>query len=192
MVGYWKLWTVNVSQRNSKRHRVSQMLLLTWVFIQPLFPPYKWLWCFEHSSVRFLIGFCFETSFKKTSPYSNLKPQQARIPSSRNKPLQEQLLPLSIVHNQQQLRQDLKRKWRYINTIRIKHHGHKNHWYHRQLSTPISKTSAIANELQSGPSAITTQHQYTLRQKSFLDKPTENQTLLSLKSDTNANSSTPN
>ena len=110
MVGYWKLWTVNLSQRNSKRHRVSQMLLLTWVFIQPLFPPYKWLWCFEHSSVRFLIGFCFETSFKKTSPYSNLKPQQARIPSSRNKPLQEQLLPLSIVHNQQQLRQDLKKE----------------------------------------------------------------------------------
>jgi len=120
-----------------------------------------------------------------------LKPQQARIPSSRNKPLQEQLLPLSIVHNQQQLRQDLKKEMEIY-----KYNQNQASWTQKPL-IPSSIVNPYQQnkrncELRSGPSAITTQHQYTLRQKSFLDKPTENQTLLGLKSDTNANSSTPN
>ncbi len=32
---------------------------LTWIFIQPLFPPYDWLRCFECSSVPFLFQFLY-------------------------------------------------------------------------------------------------------------------------------------
>ena len=121
------------------------MLLLTWVFIQPLFPPYKWLWCFEHSSVRFLIGFCFETSLEKQVRTATWNPNKQEFLHQETNPCKNNSYHYPSFTISSNYAKTWKRKWRYINTIRIKHHGHKNHWYHRQLSTPISKTSAIAN-----------------------------------------------